>query len=986
MKITRLTLAGFGPYLGEQHVDFERFGDDGIFLITGKTGAGKSSILDAICYALYNAVPRYDGTQPVLRSDHCGIDDPTFVELEFTVNGTDYRVRRTPEYQRPKRRGNGTTPQAATAELYVRVGDAWEGRASRAVDVAHALDRVLGLSKDQFLQVILLAQNRFQKFLRANNDERQAVLRTLFGTRRFEQIETSLAERKRLLEGRLASASAALASQAALAASLMQLEEVPAGADLDWLNAGLAELEGALVIATSHAATTDAAAREADAAYRTLGTARTQQQRRDAAASTLVTLDAERVAVDADRSALNSAVRAATVWPQVVARRAAAAAAERAAVVESEARDAYADFGDEAATGDTLTTTIDETTRELGTVESVAAEEGRLAALESEIAQTIDRVASCSAAVTEATARIDALPVHIDADTRRFLDAQVRASAENTAIERAERVGTALAAATSAVTLDRKHTAALVAEKAASGALTAATTRLDTMLERRLSGHAAELARDLVEDEPCGVCGSPSHPAPAVWDGTPVTEADIDAARAELDERSVAMAGAHDTAQKLRTRLVEERTRSDNKSVVQLESELMAAESALANAESARVEVARREEGLARLRRELETAKAGLDALRTAKENASTHLTEQQSARTAILERVGAARGEFASVTARAAHLRAHLDAATTLATAIGETLARATAATDAESALAAQFTEHDFADESAVEAARRSKADIASLESRIRQHEQAVATARATLAEAELADLPSDPIETDAAREASELARDARDAARDARSSLAERTEQLRAVVTSARREHAASADLQEEFAHLRGLASAVQGHEPNTRRMRLETYVLAAQLEEIVTAANARLGSMTHGRFALEHDDGVQFRNARSGLGLSILDQHTGRSRATSSLSGGETFLASLALALGLAEVVQNQAGGITLDTLFIDEGFGSLDSETLETAMSTLDGLRAGGRTIGLISHVDTMKEQIPAKLRIRVTDRGHSEIEESYELSA
>ncbi|MBC7591656.1 MAG: SMC family ATPase, partial [Salinibacterium sp.] len=155
-----------------------------------------------------------------------------------------------------------------------------------------------------------------------------------------------------------------------------------------------------------------------------------------------------------------------------------------------------------------------------------------------------------------------------------------------------------------------------------------------------------------------------------------------------------------------------------------------------------------------------------------------------------------------------------------------------------------------------------------------------------------------------------------------------------------------------------------------------------LAAQLEEIVAAANLRLNTMTGGRFALEHDDQLQFRGVRSGLSLAIRDEHTGRSRATHSLSGGETFLASLALALGLAEVVSNQAGGIRLDTLFVDEGFGSLDSDTLEVAMTTLDSLRAGGRTIGLISHVEAMKEQIPAKLQISVTDQGHSVIEEGY----
>jgi DNA repair protein SbcC/Rad50 len=158
----------------------------------------------------------------------------------------------------------------------------------------------------------------------------------------------------------------------------------------------------------------------------------------------------------------------------------------------------------------------------------------------------------------------------------------------------------------------------------------------------------------------------------------------------------------------------------------------------------------------------------------------------------------------------------------------------------------------------------------------------------------------------------------------------------------------------------------------------MRLESFVLAAELEEIVAAANARLAQMSGGRYLLEHSDERAARGAQSGLGLAILDQHTGVARPTQSLSGGETFLASLALALGLAEVVTGRAGGITLDTLFIDEGFGSLDSETLEIAMDTLDALRAGGRTIGLISHVEAMREQIPARLQVDVADGGWSVI--------
>jgi exonuclease SbcC len=217
------------------------------------------------------------------------------------------------------------------------------------------------------------------------------------------------------------------------------------------------------------------------------------------------------------------------------------------------------------------------------------------------------------------------------------------------------------------------------------------------------------------------------------------------------------------------------------------------------------------------------------------------------------------------------------------------------------------------------------------------------------------------------------------RDTLLGSQSSLEERHSQLGMLVRDARTGFASSADLLMTRTQVRQLADVVHGDEPNTRRMRLETYVLAAQLEEIVAAANTRLRTMTAGRYSLEHDDTAEFRGAQSGLGLAILDSYTGRTRAPVSLSGGETFLASLALALGLADVVTSQAGGVSLDTLFVDEGFGSLDAETLETAMAALDTLRAGGRTIGLISHVESMKEQIPAKLGIRVTDQGHSIIE-------
>ena len=379
------------------------------------------------------------------------------------------------------------------------------------------------------------------------------------------------------------------------------------------------------------------------------------------------------------------------------------------------------------------------------------------------------------------------------------------------------------------------------------------------------------------------------------------------------------------------------------------------------------------------LRAELDSSNALLTERREEKDAAAARLADVKHTRADSEKQVAQHRGDFDSVAERASTLQAALDTAARLQAAIRQTQSAQNTLTQATAALTDQLLEQGFAAEDEVAPARRTPAEIAALDARIRLHDQATSTARSTLADPEVAAVPAAPVEVSEATALFTEARAARDAALTEMSVVSERASQLHHIVAAVRAESAASAAAHEEYAQLHELASVVGGKDPNTKRMRLETYVLAAQLEEIVAAANTRLRAMTSGRYALEHDDSVQYRNTQSGLGLAILDQHTGRARATNSLSGGETFLASLALALGLAEVVTNQAGGITLDTLFVDEGFGSLDSDTLEIAMGTLDSLRSGGRTIGLISHVDAMKEQIPAKLRISVTARGYSEIE-------
>ena len=256
----------------------------------------------------------------------------------------------------------------------------------------------------------------------------------------------------------------------------------------------------------------------------------------------------------------------------------------------------------------------------------------------------------------------------------------------------------------------------------------------------------------------------------------------------------------------------------------------------------------------------------------------------------------------------------------------------------------------------------------------------------RRRLMELELEALPDEPLDTSAAEA------EAQAAALEWRSAVARHAEAARQAVQLAEASeaaviaHEAIAELSAEASVIERLASTVAGRAPNTRKMNLETFVLAAELEQIVAAANARLEEMSSGRYLLQHTDALAHRGAASGLGIEVMDRHTGQARPVHSLSGGETFLASLALALGLAEVVTARAGGIRLDTLFIDEGFGSLDAETLDIAMRTLDELRQGGRVVGVISHVEAMKDQIPARLVVEVTPEGPSVVRQEASLPA
>ncbi|MDQ1130607.1 SMC family ATPase [Microbacterium sp. SORGH_AS_0888] len=990
MRLHRIELTGFGPFRETQTVDFEAFAAAGIFLIAGRTGAGKSSILDGVTFALYGGVPRYDGGEKRLRSDHCAPGDPTWVRLEFTVGDRCFRVLRAPEYERPAKRGGGTTAEPARAELSERVGGEWVGLAARPRDVGILLDEILGLNQSQFQQVILLAQNRFSQFLLSGNAERQKLLRTLFDSRRFEQYRAELDERRREAVHQLDLAGSRVGALLERAEAIAIAGAVSSDAAGAGVADRIAALERAVERAAYRAETRERERAEADAAVAAADREHARRAELARAQGELAIVRQRLRTHEDDAPAMAEAARrlgdargAEVLWPLL-------SAFDRA-VEEQEAARARLDAAEEAWAA--LRGTIDALAPETQPEEAADRLTGLLALWQTALAQE-RALGGLEVAHAEAAAAVRATEGELDDLSRQQEQLPAaRAALDDELAARAAEAGAVEALRATRDARRQQREAAAEAERLAVAATTAesayaaavegaaaAASAVAMLLRRRLDGYAGELAGGLLDGEACPVCGALEHPHPAPQGDEPVTDGQFAAAEQERDRATETERLARDAASAARLAYAAARERAGGLDLDGADRALAEAEARVADAESAaeartrllarRAELTAQEERLAVA---VETTGAALMAARERETVARERLAFAR-------QEVDAARGDAASVGERIRVATAARDVARTLADARAGASRRAADHAAAAERLTDALDASEFVDIDAVRAAVLDAAEVEALAARIRDHEGALTATRQRLLELELelagrGDEPADVEASAAAVAAADAARtSAIEAERDARNL----SEGLRQALVEISEAHAAVAGQTARTEAVVRLADTVAGRAPNTMKMDLETFVLAAELEEIVAAANVRLGEMSSGRYSLLHTDARLARGAASGLGIEVMDAYTGRTRPAQSLSGGETFLASLALALGLAEVVTARAGGVRLDTLFIDEGFGSLDAETLELAMRTLDELRAGGRTVGVISHVEAMQQQLPAQVRVEAVAGGASTI--------
>jgi exonuclease SbcC len=986
MRLHTLTVHAFGPYAAGQVIDFERLTSSGLFLLEGPTGAGKTTILDAVTYALYGGLAGEDAAEDRLRSHFAAPDAEPRVTLEFSVRGTRYRISRVPEHRRPKRRGDGFTVEKTQVHLERMAAGGWHSLSHSKAEVADEVIDAVGLTRAQFTQVMLLPQGEFARFLRSGDDDRRVLLTKLFGTQLYDRITAEL-DRRRAAAARARQDAADAIDHAVSAAG--EAAGLDTGARSALLALPPADLSVRLKETGAQLADALAAAQEQHEAAEAVltATALADEQAQDLAArmtrltSALARLhehETGRAGHEQRATLLAGARRAAPVRPLLDALAEAQASAD--AADQAVADLAGQDPGGPAEQAQQVASRAEESGRVAAALDHLAGEEARLPGQEAALAAAVAAADEAARRVAVLEEERSGLPAQIAQLEGEWQQARSVAGGLAAGQERLARITGQHEAACEATALGPLAEAARAAFGAATDAHHARVDEHQALVDARLTGIAAELAVHLAEGQPCPVCGATHHPTRAPAHQDLVSGDDVDEAAARRDEAEAERSRCGEEYQQLTAQAAACAAASGGRGVAELTAAAEEAAAQIAEAEQAAEEAAALADGLAAARDKLETSAEDLrDAERQAAA-AGEHARQLRTELEQLRGQLAGAAGDYPSVADRQRALRDSCALDRALAQALAE-LAAAAAALDraaghaTREAAALGFASLALAREAVLEPAAQQ-----ALESEVESWSTALTRLAAAAGASELAGL--DPAQAQAvhqaaagatgalaqARAAERGTRRARDTAGD----RAKRFGQRLGDVSAAQAAHEELVAQTEAVIRLAGLAKGTEGH----RRVTLTTYVLRHWFGQVVAAANTRLAAMSSGRYELKRTDEGERRRDRAGLTLAVIDRHTGEERSPASLSGGETFYTSLALALGLADVVRAEAGGVDLDTLFIDEGFGSLDADTLDQVMAVIDDLRDRGRVIGIVSHVADLKERVPERLEIRRLPDGSS----------
>ena len=982
-------MSNIGPFVGESTVDFAALSKAGLFLLEGPTGSGKSTVLDSIVFALYGSLATSEASNSRMRADKAALGDESFVDLIFEVNRGIFRVRRNPSYQRPKKSGDGLTEHKAAVSVWrLSSPDDVAGTllSSRSGEADAELAKAIGLSKAQFIQTVLLPQGEFAAFLRASPVERQALLQRLFGTELYTAMASELEQRRRDAQARRSAAQTHLDHASTAFVTAAELAEGVAESIRGATVTDLPELTSAIVSQIA-LARDQAKASQAQCAELAAVARRQLQWKQDqnAVVARFLELNTRKAALaeghgayvaQKRRHATLTAAKGLLGYRQTLDE-----AAEQFDALQAEVKirelairdGGYAEWLESPVEAATL---LEQQVRDLAPAVAAAKKQQELSIALEVIEAARGRT---SALVHSLGNELQALPSARNECLAQIEESQAAGTSLALLDERRDIAKARLASATTAEKLQVRVDKLTNTVEGLRTLVHDANSNRSAVLRARIDGIASELASALVPNEPCPVCGSKAHPMPAEPGADHADQASVDAANVAVD---IAVKQFETAARDLATN-------QNELSVLMAGSAGASAsecEQALTSIEAEYAVASARAALLADLRVtlkqiELKTAEVTKEHTKVTKELAAAD-QQQSDARSelqSLAAQVTSARGEFPTVPARIEYLDAQISALRDLESSRVLLSTHVGVLDRHRTTWRQQLADSPIADEAEFLACIDQLAELPTLAREIEIYETEQAFVTQTLSDPEFADLGPDPQVADTTPLNATLAEN------EAALSIASQqlgqhqkrheaaTRERAALLAALESATAAIAETQDtiRIADVVNAASA-----ENLLRMPLPTYVLISRFKEVLAAANDRLATMSDGRYTIEHTEDLQSHGRKSGLGIRILDRHTEKFRQAGDLSGGETFYTALALALGLADVVVQEAGGVELGTLFIDEGFGSLDTETLDSVLAEIAHLRAGGRAVGVVSHVDELKQRISERIEVRRSGAGTS----------
>lgn len=1038
MRINSLELSAYGPFPETVSIDFAELNEAGIFLLNGPTGSGKSSILDAICFALYGSTSM---NRPELRSLFAAEDAEPYVILDFEVKGERYRMRRSPAWDRPKKRKTGTsryTREQAKVDLdkYNPLTEQWEDLIDRPNEAGGFITDLMGLTREQFTQVMLLPQGEFARFLLSSSKDREELLKKLFSTLEFERIqevlktlareaEEKVSQQNQAIEQLKTDAAGALeraglpALEITLTQALEQVfgENIPADLvfdeyeveeDADSDDEFLGFINRSLDQVSEHEARTDQVLKQVSAEYEARVKAHEQL-------ATLIQNWTTHTQLVAQKQVLAEQAEPMKALADSIDK----ALAARAVLQPADALDHAKKQDQKAQTAlEHARTQLEqslEVPRAQHAVDGLTPEE-QLATVDSgknlkdlrhtvqlvarQLEQLVDQEKKKNQLVGQKVAHEESLQLaqksleeseqqeaeirarlteHADFLTQHQDAAAEEVTANHSLVEAKKALKTAQKLAALRDETKQLEKAAVQANLKREKAV----AKVNELYNLRFQQATFILAEELKTGEPCAVCGSREHPQPATigeLDQT-VEERHLTKAQQNRDE-------AEALAQQAMTAL-ESLQQTVNNLVEDGALELADAETRLQTAQSAHRSAKALVKKVTAAQTQLTQAQADLDQHTVSQQAAQAKVTEVQALLKSVVTEIDdaeqklQAQASTLTFTQRLNHVQVLEQALEQALEADNQYTHAHNNLETAQEALQLALADSHFEDVETARAAAIAPVALKEKQDQLRTYRDSVTANRTRLESDAQLDIAA-RIDAGEPQPTDESVIEAQSKVHQLQGSVSSLTQakayltQSKTGLETTRQSYTATLA---QFAHLiedaqlkRHLADTANGTDPdNTLKMTLTTFVLAAQLAEVARAASLHLERMTHGRYQLKHSD-ARKGGGKSGLDIVVHDAWHSTNRAAATLSGGETFMASLSLALGLADVVQQRNGGVDIATLFVDEGFGTLDDSTLEEVMSTLDGLRERGRVIGLISHVTEMKNRIPQQILLTTSPEG------------